>query len=559
MNYEQLCYQDVLDGIQDMVFVMRVSEDLEYFYYEFVNKRAMVMTGYKSDVIGQEIASVNSTKLTDNLHKKYREVVKKRKTLTYEDNFHSNNREEKISENTLTPIFVDGKVVGVVTVTRDITQLKRAELARNRSDEKLKVSRQRYKSLFEHNSDAILHLDLYGKLIKENHAFEKLTGKKPKSLNGVSMLELIRDKDKEIVKKAFDKASKNGRPTYFETTVTTDYENEAYLQVKLAPIILKDNINGVYAIIKDMTTEHKTKENLIESEEKFRLITENSYDLITLVNKCGNIIYASPSHTIVFGFPTEEFIGKSLLYLVHKDDYSLVEKEIAESIEHKNSFLIEFRVRNSEKELLWFELNGQPVFLPNGELKHIVTVGRDITVRKRYEESLKSLAYHDFLTNLPNRRLFQDHLKKLLASFERNEKEFAVMILDLDDFKKINDKMGHDAGDEVLVEFGCRLQQSIREMDIVARMGGDEFIILLTEVETDENVEHVVERIESEISKPWEVAGKKFHMSSSIGVVIPKCKGFTVEGLIKEADVALYQAKNTGKSKCIITVCNSSK
>ncbi|WP_117170747.1 sensor domain-containing diguanylate cyclase [Paraliobacillus sediminis] len=555
MNYDQICYQDVLDGIQDMVFVMRVSEDMKYFYYEFVNEQAMLITGYKPDVIGQEIASVTSPDLTKFLHEKYREVVKGREPLTYEDNFHSNNREEKISKNTLTPLFIDNKVIRVVTITRDITQLKRAELDRNRSDAKLKVSRQRYKSLFEHNSDAILHLDLYGKLIRENHAFERLTGKKPKSLKGVSMLELIRDNDKERIKQAFDDSSK-GRPTYFEMTVTTAYENEAYLQVKLAPIILKDNITGVYAIIKDATTEHNAKENLIESEEKFRLITENSYDLITLVNKYGNIIYASPSHTYVLGFPTKDFIGKPLLFLVHNADHPLVEKIIAESIKNKNSFSTEFRVMNSEKEWLWFELNGQPVFSQNGELKHMVTVGRDITVRKRYEDSLKTLAYRDFLTNLPNRRLFQDHLSKLLASFERNEKEFAVMILDLDDFKMINDEMGHDAGDEVLMEFGRRLQQSTREMDTVARMGGDEFIILLTEVETDENVAHVVERIESEISKPWEVAGKKFHMCSSIGVVIPKCKGFTVEGLIKEADVALYQAKKTGKNKSIITVCN---
>ncbi|WP_117149256.1 sensor domain-containing diguanylate cyclase [Paraliobacillus zengyii] len=556
MNYDQLCYQDVLNGIQDMVFVMRVSDDLEYFYYEFVNKRAMLMTGYKSDVIGQEIANVNSHNLTKFLYEKYREVVKGRKPLTYEDNFHSNNREEKISENTLTPLIVDDKVVRVVTVTRDITQLKRAELNRERSDEKLKISRQRYKSLFEHNPDAILHLDLNGKLMRENHVFKHLTGKKPGSLKGISMLKLIAEKDKDKVKQAFAEAIR-GKPTYFETILSTAYVKEAFLQVKLAPIILKDTINGVYAIIKDMTTEHRAKENLIESEEKFRLITENSYDLITLVNKCGKIIYASPSHTFVLGFPSQAFIGKSLLHLVHKADEPLVEKALAESIKDKFSFSIEFRVMNSEKEWLWFELNGQPVFSQNGELKHMVAVGRDITVRKRYEDSLKRLAYRDFLTNLPNRRLFQDHLYKLLASYERNEKEFAVMILDLDDFKKINDEMGHDAGDEVIVEFGRRLQFSTREMDIVARMGGDEFLILLTEIEADKNVVHVVERIESEISKPWEVAGRMFHMSSSIGVVIPKCKGFTVEGLIKQADLALYQAKNTGKNKSIITVCNS--
>lgn len=554
MNNDELCYQTVLDGIQDMVFIMRVSEDLQFFYYEFVNKQAMDITGYKSDVIGKEIASVNIPTIAASLHEKYREVVKKRRPLIYEDNFHSNDRAEKISENTLTPLFEGDKVVRVVTLTRDITQLKQAESERERSEKKLKISQQRYKSLFEHNPDAILHLDLNGELIRENKAFKVLIGKNKRNLKGISILNLIEDKDK--LKQAFEQAVL-GKPTYFETTLTTDNLKEVFLQVKLAPIILKEDINGVYAIMKDMTTEHKAKENLIESESKFRLITENSYDLITLVNKWGDIIYASPSHTYVLGYPIKDFIGQPLMDLVYKSDHSLVEQALAQSIEDKFSFTIEFRIMNSAKELLWFELNGQPVYTQSGEFKHMVTVGRDITIRKRYEERLKALAYRDFLTDLPNRRFVQDHLKKSLALFDRNEKAFAVMMLDLDDFKGINDRMGHDVGDEVIIEFGRRLQNSVREIDTVARLGGDEFVILLTEVESEENVEQVVERIEREISSPWEISGYHFQLTSSIGVVIPKCKGFKSERLMKEADRALYQAKNTGKNKTIINVCNA--
>ena len=555
MGKDQLGYQFVLDAMQDMVFVMRVSEDRQYFYYEFINKKALEILGLTSDIVGQEIANINPSPVTAVLHEKYREVIKGRDPLTYQDIFHAYDTNRVVSETTLTPLWVDDKVTKVVAVTRDITQLKEAELKRKSSEQKLKISRQRYKSLFQHNSDGILRLDLNGRLIRENNAFEKLTGRKAAFVRGISILDLVNEKDKRKVKTAFLQAIK-GKPTYFETQIFTYFLKDAFLQVKLAPIILNKEIQGVYAIIKNTTSEHKMKQNLIESEAKFRLITENSYDLISLVDEARNLIYVSPSYGYVLGYPTDNITGESLLLFVHNDDHPLVNKAIAQSIDAKIPFTIEIRIKTSEKVWLWFELNGQPVFSENGQLKHMVTVGRDITVRKRYEERLKTLAYHDYLTGLPNRRLFQDYLNKVLAAFDRSEVPFAVMMLDLDNFKRINDQMGHDIGDEVIKEFGRRLQLTIREMDMVARMGGDEFVILLSEVESRQNVDQVVERIESSISDTWEIGEYNFQLTSSIGVVMPTCKGFTVKALIKHADKALYEAKNKGKNRSVITICS---
>ncbi|GGM26064.1 hypothetical protein GCM10011351_09640 [Paraliobacillus quinghaiensis] len=554
MEKAELYYQSVIDGMQDMVFVMRVSNDGQYFYYEYINKKAIEVLGLTTEIVGEELASVNPTHVTSVLYDKYREVVVSEKPLTYQDTFHRYENEQMVSETTLTPLWDNNVINKIVAVTRDITKLKIAEWEREHLEEKMKISRRRYKSLFIHNPEAIFHIGLKGNLIRDNNALEKLTGIKANFIKGISILDIIPEQDKGKVKKAFYQAIQ-GKPAYFNTVINTYFLKDAFLQVKLAPVILNRSVQGVYAIIKDMTVENKVKQKLIENEEKFRLITEYSYDLIALIDRSADIIYASPSHAYVLGFPTEDFIGKSLLDLVHEDDHSLLRQAIVDSIEDEFAFTIEYRIRDSQNEWYWFELNGQPVFKKNGQFQHMVTVGRDITVRKRYEERLKNYAYHDYLTNLPNRRLFQDHLTKMLALFERNEKAFAVMMLDLDNFKEINDKLGHDVGDEVIKEFGHRLQSTIREMDMVARMGGDEFVILISEVESLQNVKQVVNRIEMSIAKQWNIAGFNFEMSSSIGVVVPSYNQFTVKELIKHADEALYEAKNTGKNRSVITIC----
>lgn len=329
-----------------------------------------------------------------------------------------------------------------------------------------------------------------------------------------------------------------------------------YLQVKLTPIDFNNQIQGVYAIIKDMSAEHTAKQALIESEERFRLIAENSYDLISLLDDHGKIVYASPSYGYLLGYPVEFFENKLLSEIVFKSDHTLLEQAIRDAVTKQVSFTVDCRIANRLNDWLWFELNGQPVFTRNHQFKHLVIVGRDITDRKKYEERLKVLAYHDSLTELPNRRLFQDRLEQVIATYERKHQPFAIMMLDLDDFKCVNDQMGHDVGDEVMKEFGKRLQQSVREMDTVARLGGDEFIILLPDIESEANVDKIVKRINNAIKEVWSVASFSFYMTTSIGVVIPNTKGFTAHALMKKADQALYQAKNNGKNESVLMICD---
>lgn len=200
-------YQSLLNGIQDMIFVMRVSEDQRYFYYQFINTSAMKMTGYTAAIIGKEIAEVNPDHITTILHEKYREVVSGRVPITYQDSFHAHHSGHTVSETTLTPIFVGETVTQIVGLTRDITTLKQAEWEKDKSQQKLQFSRQRYKSLFDQNPDPILYLDLKGRIKRGNQAFERLFVTRIDVIKKVSFLALIKSNDEETIKRHFYQAT----------------------------------------------------------------------------------------------------------------------------------------------------------------------------------------------------------------------------------------------------------------------------------------------------------------------------------------------------------------
>lgn len=555
MGNNELCYQTVLDGIQDMIFVMRVSESKDLFYYEFINKKAIDVLNLSKVIIGKEITEINSAEITAILHEKYRIVIEQKQPITYEGNFYIEEVGNMVLETTLTPQFEGEKIVRIVTLTRDITAFKETDRERQVSNQRLKLSRRRYKSLFAENTDAIVYLDLAGEILRVNKAFENLINQDKKDCHGQNFFAILQPNRLVKVVQAFNQTV-HGEAAIVDTEYVMADGSEAVLQVKFIPMIVEEEIRGVYAIIKDMTTERFSKQALMASEERFRLIAENSSDLIHLLGENGQFVYLSPSHQKVLGYDLDKLENMELNEIVAKADQPVIVRALATAYQEGNAVTAEIRFIDQLNKALWFELRIQPVFTKSDHFKHMVVVARDIQERKRYEVKLRKLAYHDSLTGLPNRRLFNDRLDQVLANYQRKDLRFAVMMLDIDDFKKINDQMGHDVGDKVMIEFGRCLKDAVREMDTVARMGGDEFMILLPEIDEESNVSKIIERIETAIKKPWQINGQIFSVKSSIGAVIPACKAFTAHQIIVKADEVLYQAKNTGKDKAIINVCN---
>ncbi|GEN46839.1 sensor domain-containing protein [Alkalibacillus haloalkaliphilus] len=552
MLNNQLLNQVLMNGFDSMVFVMRVEGE-ERFVYELMNESAMRRTGLTENVIGKDLFDALPVEQAEFLMNKYKQSAQGQEKLLYEDTFHSNNEEKYISETKLTPLLNEhGECTHIVAVVRDITEFKEAELAREDSKRRLELSKQRYKSLFLDNTDAIFSIDYNGKLVELNNAFEELSGYPKDELLGQSAFKFVDLSIKRQLKKCFVQTLRKN-PQNFEVNTYNARGMQLDLDITMTPVVVEGQVTGVYVVIKDITVQRYAERTLSKNEERFRMIAESSHDLITLVDGEGMITYASPSYGNVLGYSPEHYVGRSLLHNLHEEDFKGVLHSFDHAQETGDPISLEFRQYHQEKGWLWFELQGKPIYDDNGHFHQMVVVTRNISERKAYEEQLKMFAYHDPLTELPNRRLFQSNLSDHLDEYQKSGKGFAVMMLDIDNFKTINDEHGHDIGDEVIKEFGKRIQSSLRESDFIARMGGDEFIALLTNITSKKDALEVVHRVRRVVEQEWDVSGEEFAVTTSIGVALPDSEQVTNDELIKFADSALYDAKSLGKDTYQLT------
>ncbi|WP_067840744.1 sensor domain-containing protein [Amphibacillus sediminis] len=545
----EIMNQNIIDGIQEMVFVMRVSADANQFFYLLINKKAREQLGMSNELIGCELREVLAKDKVATVVKQYQETAISKKPSTYEDTYYNINS-YRVSETTLTPIIEEGKVTMIVAVTRDITAIKKAEQQTFISNKRLQLSRKRYKSLFDENTDAIAYMNGKGRLIKMNKACRQLISLVSQSERNYNVFDLIRPEDREDVLTTLQQTL-SGKPTVINTSLCNGDHYQISLQVKFIPMIMEQEVQGVYAIFKDMTTERFAKKALLASEERFRLIAEHSSDLIQLLNQQGELVYVSPSHHKVLGYDLDNLTRITLFDLVIPEFRQPLIECLHVALEHRCLQKYEAKFQDIKHNVRWFELQLEPVFTEDGSFKHTIVVARDIEERKSYEEELRRLAYHDPLTGLANRRLFNARLEQVITMYERKKNPFGVIMLDLDNFKGINDQNGHEAGDLVIVELGKRLKHSVREMDTVARLGGDEFIILLPELQHKSHLLNVVNRIEQAIQMPWSIKNKQTTVSVSIGVVMPETPTRRLQDIVIKADQALYEAKRTGKNKAI--------
>jgi diguanylate cyclase (GGDEF)-like protein/PAS domain S-box-containing protein len=221
--------------------------------------------------------------------------------------------------------------------------------------------------------------------------------------------------------------------------------------------------------------------------------------------------------------------------------------EAANAGAHDAEFRGEFELRRKDGSTVWVETTITDLRDSEGNLAGVVGVTRDISERKRNEARMRELALHDALTGLPNRTLFSDRLRQALAAAQRERRRLAVMFIDLDKFKPINDEHGHAVGDELLKEVAKRMHACVRESDTVARIGGDEFVVLLRSVEGGPLAVGVGEKIRHSLNEPFEVLGLRLEISCCIGVALSPEHGVDEIELSKNADAAMYWAKAHGR------------
>jgi len=285
------------------------------------------------------------------------------------------------------------------------------------------------------------------------------------------------------------------------------------------------------------------------SEARFASLVQHSSDLITVVGSDATIAYQSPSSEHVLGYTPQELLGTRFDRLVSPDDAGHLLRLLADGAGYarKDGEVIECTLRHRDGGMRQFEILHTNL-LDDEHVRGIVLNARDISERKAFEDQLAHQAFHDPVTNLPNRALFVERVRHAISRARREGSELGVIFLDIDDFKTINDSLGHGAGDAALIDVAKRLSTSIRSSDTAARFGGDEFVVLLEDLEGTQTAVEVAERVLEDLRQPLMVAGKELVLRASIGIsILEGDSPASADELIRDADAAMYIAKRDGK------------
>lgn len=309
------------------------------------------------------------------------------------------------------------------------------------------------------------------------------------------------------------------------------------------------HLKGVLATGRDITETWK-KENQLRM---LSVAVEQSTNSIVITNPYAIIEYVNSAFMRTTGYDSEMLIGKNASILQSgKTPHSTYEELWGKLLKGEN-WQGEFINRKNDGTEYIENLNISPIRNTNGEVTHYIAIKEDITEKKSNEERIKYLAHFDSLTGLPNRAQLNDHLKYVLGLAKRNNGRFAVIFLDLDRFKQINDSLGHDIGDGLLIELSRRLQGTLRDVDMVSRLGGDEFIILLPDTDIH-GAEHVAQKLLEIATQPFVIQSHELIVTASIGIALYPEDGLDMETLFKNADTAMYRAKHEGRNNyCFFT------
>ena len=285
------------------------------------------------------------------------------------------------------------------------------------------------------------------------------------------------------------------------------------------------------------------------SEERFRALVQHAADVILVLEVDGTVRHVSPAIRSVLGYEPERLVGTRGWTLVHEGDAQSAQAFHAELLDTRGgSRTVELRWQHREGSWRWLEVKGTNL-LHQPEVRGIVLNARDISRHKSLEHQLVQRALHDQLTGLPNRMLFMDRLEQALERSARRGKFAAVLFLDLDRFKLVNDNFGHDRGDQLLVQVAERLRTCLRRVDTIARIGGDEFTVLLEEVGSAGDASLVADRIIEAFRASFRIESQEIFVGTSIGIALgAPDQGTTAQGLLRNADIAMYRAKANGRA-----------
>jgi diguanylate cyclase (GGDEF)-like protein/PAS domain S-box-containing protein len=419
-------------------------------------------------------------------------------------------------------------------------------IKRKRAEEALRQSEEKYRTILESIEEGYYEVDLAGNFTFFNDSMCRLSGYSKEELMGMNNRQYTDRENAKRLFQAFNQVYRTG-----ESGRGFDYEiirrdgTKKYIETSVSS--RKDssgNPIGFRGIVRDITERNRFEEILRQERETFFSILQKEPYGALLIDTNETFLYINPEFTAITGYTIKDVpTGREWFRKAHPDpEYR--HKIIAmwkEDITSRKGVDRVWSVvcKDGEIKEIEFKLN----FLDDGR---IILMLSDVTERKRTEEELAYRATHDLLTGLPNRMLLKDRFSVAMAEAQRVHKKLAVIFLDLDRFKEVNDRLGHNAGDRLLYAVGNRLMELLRKTDTVARIGGDEFLLLLPNIERAEDVINISQTVLDVLREPFIVDGHEVSISASIGIAIYPDDGTDVDTLVSRADKAMYEVKQRG-------------
>jgi diguanylate cyclase (GGDEF)-like protein/PAS domain S-box-containing protein len=433
-------------------------------------------------------------------------------------------------------------VFGMVQII-DVTQAARREAA-------LHAAEQRLRTLIDHMPDLVVCKDGEGRWVEANQAAQRMFGLSPGEYRGQTDAELARHHPAqafllELFQVSDAAVRATGQPCRMDEILHgANGEERAFDMIK-APIAPPEGgAMGLMVIGRDITERKEAERHLALARQVF----EHSNEAIMITDRQNRIVEINPAFTHHTGYTLAEVQGKTPAVLRSEAHDEHFYAHMWASLLGKGSWTGEIIDRRKDGSTYPKWLSISVVRDAHGDINHYIALFSDISERKAAEMRIRHLAEHDFLTGLPNRVLLTDRVNQAISLARRHKKQLALMFLDLDHFKGINDTLGHNVGDELLQQVTRRLLREVRTSDTVSRLGGDEFVLLLLEVDGEAAAAQVARNILATLVEPILVGAHELNVSGSIGIALYPEHGQDMDTLLKRADTAMYQAKAAGRN-----------